>query len=860
MEENTKQQQLTFEKGITNIPSDAICSDNTLCESIGMVYDNGEHRVIQKPVVHASGMDGDLVYIHKVGTEERYIFLKNGSIEYGGSPLIQVSGEVKVTAIGKTLIVADNDGIRYLLWKGDDNEPYKELGKLPEPKFKFHLTCSETDYVKNTGKTTGMVTYEDGSIKIADDQQENWSNCVVGLYAKNKKAIVEKKCFCLPFLVRTAIELYDGSFTNISQPFLLFPCVTENTTAGQSFDSQLTMVTYFSHLSFSQTQTYDGWDDVVKNLVIFASPGIEVHDTTIDQPLTVTRPDQIRYLDGVFLRGGSTLSTYLKYNAPDSIFPDFFIFTNVRVRLDPMVRLTEKEIKDGITGTSQFFKLCEVGKKPSGGWRDVSEFMERHTLENLTTQQQLVEDDYFTRNALKPTFIYAYNSRLNLANVSRGFFEGFDDFIAWDDSSPSIWRYYVTIKTDTKEYIIQHISESTNMMQGVYFYYPDARAKEVIITNGIVTYKEELTEHPLLNGAYFLKGLPSDQSPAEQKNWIQEPTSIDNDKYEPLPNYIVTSEVNNPFLFRAAGYNKVGTGEIIGISTTTMGLAQDKFGQTDLIVFSKDGIWGMINDGTGLFSSIHPTSRDVCNSPQTITQTDGAVFFSSEKGLMVISESGVRCVSEQLAGKDISFVFDDEELTQSLGNFHDYLKDSFIAYDYRDSLLWIVNPNYDACYVYSIKSGTFGKFALEARVNRVINDYPDYYLQAGSTLYSLLDRDNINIDDNAYNASIITRPMKLENGLALKSIRQAVHIRQFDSDTYSYVENHEGVHVPVTKDKLQLYIYASNNLKDWARLDSLRGAPFKYFRFRYEFTGLNATDRFAGTVIITQETRTNKLR
>ena len=50
-----KQQQLLFDKGITNVPSDVLCSDNTLAESVGMVYDNGEHRVIQKPAGYQPG-------------------------------------------------------------------------------------------------------------------------------------------------------------------------------------------------------------------------------------------------------------------------------------------------------------------------------------------------------------------------------------------------------------------------------------------------------------------------------------------------------------------------------------------------------------------------------------------------------------------------------------------------------------------------------------------------------------------------------------------------------------------------------------------------------------------------------------
>jgi hypothetical protein len=43
-------------------------------------------------------------------------------------------------------------------------------------------------------------------------------------------------------------------------------------------------------------------------------------------------------------------------------------------------------------------------------------------------------------------------------------------------------------------------------------------------------------------------------------------------------------------------------------------------------------------------------------------------------------------------------------------------------------------------------------------------------------------------------------------------------------------------------------------------LHSLRGTPWKYYKFRFTFTNLIATDRFAGTMLITQERRTDKLR
>jgi hypothetical protein len=244
-------------------------------------------------------------------------------------------------------------------------------------------------------------------------------------------------------------------------------------------------------------------------------------------------------------------------------------------------------------------------------------------------------------------------------------------------------------------------------------------------------------------------------------------------------------------------------------------------------------------NNTVLFGKSSPMSREVCNNAKSIIQTDDAIFFSSEKGLMVIVGKDVRCVSEQLSGRNADFTGE-----ISMGNFRDYLKNCFIAYDYRDSLLWIFNnsrqQNNKFCYVYSIKSGTFGKFEFVAPITNVVNNYPDYLLQTGSRVYSLTERVNINLDPDEYDGLIITRPMKLENGLALKSLMQVRHIKQMQGD-------------------MTLRIFASNNTEHWVELHSLRGTPWKYYRFRYDFTSLAATDRFAGSVVITQERRTDKL-
>ena len=107
---NEKQQQLTFSKGITNVPSDALCDDNTLEESLGLIYENGEHRVIQTPVTATNTTipsGHTLLYIHKIGTT-RNIITTNGVYLFANGDYITgatATATTTVTSIGKTLIL-----------------------------------------------------------------------------------------------------------------------------------------------------------------------------------------------------------------------------------------------------------------------------------------------------------------------------------------------------------------------------------------------------------------------------------------------------------------------------------------------------------------------------------------------------------------------------------------------------------------------------------------------------------------------------------------------------------------------------------------------------------------------------------
>ena len=125
------------------------------------------------------------------------------------------------------------------------------------------------------------------------------------------------------------------------------------------------------------------------------------------------------------------------------------------------------------------------------------------------------------------------------------------------------------------------------------------------------------------------------------------------------------------------------------------------------------------------------------------------------------------------------------------------------------------------------------------------DNYPDTLIQVegqdGYDVLSLLNKPDINSDESTYDGYLLTRPIKFKSVLTLKSIRQMKHILLMNGS-------------------VSIKLFASNDCLQWVELHSLRGKPWKYYRIAYTFTNMKATDRFAGTVFLVEERRTEKLR
>ncbi len=867
MERNSETKILSFSKGMTNMPSDLLSEDTELQVSSGFIFKDGEMKPIQKEKIL---FDGDTklptLFVHKYNNYKHYIALndnntlvwynnENSIVNITNAPI--VGDSIQIQAIGNTLVVNSSEGLGYYLWK-PENANYKYMGaKIPEPEVRFRFLLDKSFIQSDAINLEGICDKKGDGCYIGDGKQSSYNDAVLGVYAENKKKICEKGGFCNPFFIRYAVELYDGSFTNISIPVLMMPLIGHHsywlTSKADREDDKYYLLTWYMLLRYTLNTDYSEWTDLVKSVTLFASRGVDNYKTSSDQ--TLSRENEITkkltvicgggiQSDGSITEWGDNVVEEHTYTTPVTSTE---VGSGTDVHHDALheAMVLSTSVLENLKRDSIFYKIKELPLDNLNTWT-TAEF-EDNTLENLTSLQKL-DADYYSNCEWGGKSIYIYNQRLHVMQPFRKSWEGAGQLFACSYAKGlNNWHYvfdvYVYIRTNSGERVVHKEIEGNELLFRTYFFYPDPKAYKAVLVadrnkghnywffqNGEGQYKVKeipLKESTTLNGAYWFGEIPSISTTRANIEWgaNTEPPTENNGTIS-YGNQILTSDVNNPWVFAAKGNNSIGNGEIINVASQTTALSQGQFGQYPLIAFCTDGIWALKTDNEGLYSSVHPMSREVCNNANSITETDGYIFFTTEKGLMVVNGSQVTCVSERMNGKISNGI-----------NLRDCLDNCFIAYDYRDSMLWIISPSNTTAFVYNIKDGTFGQKEIP-NITRVINDYPDTLLQdTDGRIYSLLERPNINEDTRLYSGSVITRPMKLGGSLMLKSVRGIKHL----------LDTKQG--------ELSLEVLASNTTKEWCPLYSLKGKPWSYFVFKYTLSNFKACDSFAGTIVDIQNRR-----
>lgn len=508
-------------------------------------------------------------------------------------------------------------------------------------------------------------------------------------------------------------------------------------------------------------------------------------------------------------------------------------------------------------------------------------------LQSLTNRE-VMTDDYDSHEEKTGTYAMSYNSRLHLANVKKKTFDGSHlqamlnyangGYILPETSEASTAEVSVTaIPTQTvkmcttidvngQRVVTNHGGSEWGggNAKPLFLYFPDTDAKKLELQFKIGETTSWITKsyktHDFLNGAVFVADDIGGVKGGTSSTQTYTPTGA---KWYSLPNKLYVSEINNPFFFPVNSINTIGTGEIIGLSTSAKALSQGQFGEFPLYAFCSDGVWAMSTTSTGGYSAKQPITRDVCINTDAILQIDSSVIFATNRGLMEISGSNAKCISDALYSQDpftldkipnanqivnlyneLSTAEDQTTLAKvTIVPFLTFLKSCQMVYDYTHQRIIVYNPVYNYAYVLMMKGGGWGM--MHVSLDSSVLSYPEA-LAVDST-NRLVNFSETDVEQRT--ALILTRPFKFGDSNTFKTIDTIIQ--------RGYVDSHS----------VKQVLYGSNNLVDWFAVWSshdiymtgFRGTPYKFFRLAV-VADMNANHKLDGFSSKLTPKQTNKLR
>lgn len=734
-----------------------------------------------------------------------------------------------VEPIGNTLVVVTDEGMHYALWKGETTT-YTYLGEhIPECGLSFGLR----QQLITSSKTTD-ISMSSTSDTLDGEMKTTFNNVLLGevnkFIAEHTSSGVGGR-FTFPFLIRYAYRLYDGTLTMHSAPVLMITSTKNNIVAPiyRDYTSGNRHIEFFLIGSFfdldyaallqSELTALESWSDIVKSVDIFITAPLYNYKQSgsIDSVAAVYPRDiysaaqKIRLLSQRKYEYFDVLEEYYSwdYSHIESVNPELtpvtYSFTENSGCLE-IPEYSEGEVIESIRSASQFYLLKSIKVADLTTTRTRIE-IDKEYMKSLVNRE-VMTDDYDSHDRLKPHYTFAYNSRLNIANVTKSLWTGFCSgaFLTYtngmyDQNGQEIATnatkqigvsFY--IEQDGRDIVVGQLdsSQKTTLATNtpyLYLYYPNANCYKAVVSVGTNHYEIPMQVHSMLSGAVYF------DSWSNVTTATTEPSVSEDGNVVRLPNKLYTSEVNNPFHFPVLGINTVGTGEIMGISAAVKAMSQGQFGQFPLYAFTTDGVWALEVSSTGTYSAKQPATRDVCINPESITQMDSSVLFATDRGIMMIQGSDTTCITDLINDKDgydITKLPNITTLTSSAMTaatglttpFRTFLQHAQMIYDYTNQRVIVYNANDDHAYVYSLKSHAWGM--MESNIASGINSYPEALAMTreGTNIRpTVINLSEYSDDADYVDAVLITRPLKLDAPDIMKTVRNIIQRGYFDIHT-----------------------------------------------------------------------------
>lgn len=900
-------------QGLTNVPSDYACQDGELATCLNLIPEDGElHPIGGKKIVESFGLPAGakIAFVHKVthnGNLHTHYIIQNGNNIYWQekgaptyNPTLLYSGVPNsVTAIGSILCFVEDSSTKYAYWKEDRYTVFNlsdlnytvTISNTTTTYFAFGTSLSEEDWNASFQKDekTPSPLLKGASIIF---------NTLDALINKKMEELGDEYFKYLQFGV-VALRLYDGTYINISNPFVLAPNAISNKFEYLKDEKYISSAGYLhKHTINVEMDIKEGLEDIVQGATVFLTQPESFINTNI-----------------------APIRIYSKYNPQ---YDDNLVFCSGAFYF--------KEAKESMEqiDTLSYYRCTDI---------DIDEFGKNVKLRTIKQVEESLSLADMGRLSYGGTCAIAYNNRLHIANVRKSFFNAFDstshDVILLPSHSPVDITFQgcylntltavngmttsclcdaifeVTLGDTMKNKTLRYKGKMQYPLQPI-ISFPDASASKLVVYLNVsplsTYYKLEFNLHKsntcgmsyyilfgdrqvmkdvetYTNYGYDNLGLPQFMQYEKFKltdnngtlSWVQDGTNeiftkITADEYnaalakvqnstqsaESSPSLIKVSEAENPLVFPAKNSVQVGSSQVQALAANTRPITEGQFGEAPLYVFTDEGVWMLMlgGDMEGTYQARQPVNRYICTNPSGILQIDEAIVYPTEQGIMLQEGSKVTCITDILDDRGTPYDFlslphaaeilDTSYISHSYFGyvpFRTFLANVRMVYDYCDKRIIIFNPNYNYAYVYSLKSQKWGM--MDSDLSDRVDIYPEAYA---------IDRNNAIV--NLYNPSpsatyvLCTRPINFGTH-SFKTL--------FDIMARGYFP-------PRQKGKCGMALFGSNNLNKWLFIGSgiypdlqLQGSPYKYFRIALIGT-LSAGETLSGFSADIQERWQNSLR
>jgi len=505
--------------GLSTVPPDNTCQDGDSAMLLNLVPEDGALKPVSAPkLLLQLGENKKVIYIHKtisfsnyiiqdIKTFELYVLNANEKLFERAVSLGAYRSLSHVNAIGNTLLLFTEEYIIYFLWKQGQ---YVMLGNhVPNLQLSFGLRGKPRIYsLSDESHSTFNVSFEriDESRLYEVWTEDNQKKITSQIMAKVNKFLADQTIkegrFALPFFVRYALRLYDGSLVCHSAPILMnpstktAPVVFWNRVSGKEgyteaecdimlvsagIDYQLLPDGENSHLRMND------WKDIIKSVDVFISKPIYTYDQsgncksfadtdnldtkfigaldisrfsdekTIERAGLINVPVRKRAEDtallpisvnGTDLTSGTPggrenpLGKYYVEWKYSKLYTLFFskdsTYPKTTISLPEHTDDKNREMLENVQNF-YFLKSISINELSTSERKDI--VVNKEYLQSLTTRETMT-DDYLSHDRITAKYSQTYNGRINLSGIRRELFQGFmaGSMFSYANNSEASWE------------------------------------------------------------------------------------------------------------------------------------------------------------------------------------------------------------------------------------------------------------------------------------------------------------------------------------------------------------------------------------------------------------------------------------